>query len=93
MFKFPYLIQCKIQIKIIICANIKDKLLTSILPDPTEATAVDVTTPDVTDVFGRIMEALLLPVMLAEVFTTGTVIDFCSTLGEVCPDDIKITCK
>lgn len=62
------------------------------VPDPAEAiVADDATTPDVIVVLGRIMDALLLPVMLPEVFTTGTVIDFCSTFGEVCPDDINIT--
>ena len=33
-------------------------------------------------VLGRIIDALLFPVILTDVLTTGTVIDFCRTLGD-----------
>ena len=60
------------------------------IPVPTDA-ILGVETVDV--VLGRIIDALLLPVMLADVLTTGTVIDFCRTLGDDWPEDTSITYK
>ena len=67
--------------------------ITTVIPEPTEAIlgAETILPAEVPEVFGIMMEALLLPVKLADVLTTGTVIDFCRTLGDVCPDDTKIT--
>ena len=58
------------------------------IPVPTDA-ILGVETVDV--VLGRIIDALLLPVMLTDVLTTGTVIDFCRTLGDDWPEDTSIT--
>lgn len=58
------------------------------IPVPIDA-ILGVDTVDV--VLGRMIDDLLLPVMLADVFTTGTVIDFCRTLGDDWPEDTSIT--